>query len=29
MGYSGAVALDCGIKAWREAGYPVTTGNDR
>jgi glyoxylase-like metal-dependent hydrolase (beta-lactamase superfamily II)/rhodanese-related sulfurtransferase len=29
MGYSGAVALDGGIKAWREAGYPVTTGKER
>jgi rhodanese-related sulfurtransferase len=29
MGYSGAVALDGGIKAWREAGYRVTTGNER
>jgi rhodanese-related sulfurtransferase len=27
MGYSGAVALDGGIKAWREAGYPLRTGN--
>ena len=26
MGYSGAVALDGGLKAWREAGYPVSTG---
>ncbi len=29
MGYSGAVALDGGIKAWREAGYPVSKGNER
>jgi len=29
MGYSGAVALDGGIKAWREAGCPLTTGNAR
>jgi rhodanese-related sulfurtransferase len=28
MGYSGAVALDGGIKAWREAGYPLTTGKE-
>jgi glyoxylase-like metal-dependent hydrolase (beta-lactamase superfamily II)/rhodanese-related sulfurtransferase len=26
MGYSGAVALDGGLKAWREAGYPVSIG---
>ena len=26
MGFSGAVALDGGIKAWREAGYPLTVG---
>lgn len=25
MGFSGAVALDGGIKAWREAGYPLST----
>nr|WP_298727639.1 MBL fold metallo-hydrolase [uncultured Steroidobacter sp.] len=24
MGFKGAVALDGGMKAWREAGYPVT-----
>jgi rhodanese-related sulfurtransferase len=24
MGFRGAVALDGGMKAWREAGYPVT-----
>jgi glyoxylase-like metal-dependent hydrolase (beta-lactamase superfamily II)/rhodanese-related sulfurtransferase len=29
MGFLGAVALDGGIKAWREAGYPVSTGKDR
>lgn len=26
MGFQRAVALDGGMKAWREAGYPVTTG---
>ena len=26
MGFSGAVALDGGIKAWRETGYPLTVG---
>ncbi len=26
MGFSGAVALDGGLKAWREAGYPLTAG---
>ncbi len=26
MGFRGAVALDGGMKAWREAGYPVTAG---
>jgi glyoxylase-like metal-dependent hydrolase (beta-lactamase superfamily II)/rhodanese-related sulfurtransferase len=26
MGFCGAVALDGGMKAWREAGYPVTAG---
>jgi glyoxylase-like metal-dependent hydrolase (beta-lactamase superfamily II)/rhodanese-related sulfurtransferase len=26
MGFSGAVALDGGIKAWREAGYPIQVG---
>jgi glyoxylase-like metal-dependent hydrolase (beta-lactamase superfamily II)/rhodanese-related sulfurtransferase len=26
MGFSGAVALDGGIKAWREAGYPLEIG---
>src|SRR5579872_5687619 len=25
MGFGGAVALDGGMKAWREAGYPVTS----
>ena len=25
LGYTKATALDGGIKAWREAGYPVTT----
>jgi glyoxylase-like metal-dependent hydrolase (beta-lactamase superfamily II)/rhodanese-related sulfurtransferase len=29
MGYSGAVALDGGLKAWREAGYPVHVGSER
>ncbi|HXP67521.1 MAG TPA: rhodanese-like domain-containing protein [Steroidobacteraceae bacterium] len=29
MGYSGAVALDGGLKAWREAGYPVNVGRER
>jgi glyoxylase-like metal-dependent hydrolase (beta-lactamase superfamily II)/rhodanese-related sulfurtransferase len=24
MGYSGAIALDGGLKAWREAGFPVS-----
>ena len=28
MGFRGAVALDGGMKAWREAGYPVTAGKD-
>jgi glyoxylase-like metal-dependent hydrolase (beta-lactamase superfamily II)/rhodanese-related sulfurtransferase len=28
MGYQRAVALDGGMKAWREAGYPVTSGTD-
>ncbi|MGA3156086.1 MAG: MBL fold metallo-hydrolase [Steroidobacteraceae bacterium] len=28
MGFQGAVALDGGMKAWREAGYTVTTGKD-
>jgi glyoxylase-like metal-dependent hydrolase (beta-lactamase superfamily II)/rhodanese-related sulfurtransferase len=26
MGFSGAVALDGGIKAWRDAGYPLEVG---
>jgi rhodanese-related sulfurtransferase len=26
MGFVGAVALDGGIKAWREAGYPLQPG---
>src|SRR4029077_9814094 len=26
MGYQRAVALDGGMKAWREAGYPLTRG---
>ncbi len=28
MGYPRAVALDGGMKAWREAGFPVRTGNE-
>ena len=28
MGFRGAVALDGGMKAWREAGYPVTSGKE-
>ncbi|MGQ0658109.1 MAG: MBL fold metallo-hydrolase [Chromatiales bacterium] len=28
MGYRRAVALDGGMKAWREAGYPVSTGRE-
>jgi glyoxylase-like metal-dependent hydrolase (beta-lactamase superfamily II)/rhodanese-related sulfurtransferase len=28
MGFQGAVALDGGMKAWREAGYAVKTGKD-
>jgi glyoxylase-like metal-dependent hydrolase (beta-lactamase superfamily II)/rhodanese-related sulfurtransferase len=28
MGFHGAVALDGGMKAWREAGYKVTVGKD-
>jgi glyoxylase-like metal-dependent hydrolase (beta-lactamase superfamily II) len=27
MGYQRAVALDGGMKAWREAGFPMTPGN--
>jgi len=29
MGFSGAVALDGGFRAWREAGYPVESGPAR
>jgi rhodanese-related sulfurtransferase len=29
MGFLGAVALDGGIKAWREAGYPLSAGKER
>jgi rhodanese-related sulfurtransferase len=29
MGFLGAVALDGGIKAWREAGYPLSVGKER
>ena len=28
MGFQGAVALDGGMKAWREAGYAVKPGTD-
>jgi glyoxylase-like metal-dependent hydrolase (beta-lactamase superfamily II)/rhodanese-related sulfurtransferase len=28
MGYQRAVALDGGMKAWREAGFPVTAGTE-
>jgi rhodanese-related sulfurtransferase len=28
MGFLHAVALDGGMKAWREAGYPVRSGRD-
>lgn len=28
MGFRGAVALDGGMKAWREAGYPMVAGKD-
>ena len=28
MGYRGAVALDGGMKAWRDAGYAVTVGKE-
>jgi rhodanese-related sulfurtransferase len=28
MGFQGAVALDGGMKAWREAGYPVKAGKE-
>jgi rhodanese-related sulfurtransferase len=27
LGFQRPVALDGGMKAWREAGYPVTTGS--
>jgi len=27
MGYARAVALDGGIRAWREAGYPLETSS--
>jgi rhodanese-related sulfurtransferase len=26
MGFSGAVALDGGIRTWREAGFPLEKG---
>ncbi len=28
LGYPGAVALDGGMKAWRDAGYPVNVGKE-
>jgi len=28
MGFRGAVALDGGVKAWREAGYPMKAGKE-
>jgi rhodanese-related sulfurtransferase len=28
MGFQRAAALDGGVKAWREAGYPLTTGTE-
>jgi rhodanese-related sulfurtransferase len=28
MGFQGAVALDGGMKAWREAGYTVKVGKE-
>ena len=28
LGYARAVALDGGMKAWREAGYPVKAGKE-
>ncbi|HEY5624730.1 MAG TPA: rhodanese-like domain-containing protein, partial [Gammaproteobacteria bacterium] len=28
MGFRRAVALDGGMKAWREAGFPTQTGNE-
>lgn len=27
MGYTNVVSMDGGIKAWREAGYPIETGS--
>lgn len=29
MGYTNVVSMDGGIKAWREAGYPITKGAAR
>jgi 3-mercaptopyruvate sulfurtransferase SseA len=26
MGFLGAIALDGGIRAWKEAGHPLETG---
>jgi rhodanese-related sulfurtransferase len=26
MGFASAIALDGGLEAWREAGYPLETG---
>ena len=26
MGYTNVVSMDGGIRAWREAGYPIETG---
>ena len=28
LGYQRAVALDGGVKAWREAGYPLKSGSE-
>jgi 3-mercaptopyruvate sulfurtransferase SseA len=28
MGFRHAVALDGGMKAWRESGYPLTAGRE-
>jgi rhodanese-related sulfurtransferase len=28
MGFQRAVALDGGVKAWREAGFPLKTGRE-
>jgi rhodanese-related sulfurtransferase len=28
MGYQRAVALDGGMKAWREAGFPIKAGTE-